>query len=124
MADRLYQNRTYHLQPGRTVLEGYVSLDGSGDQDTLAMPGVQIVDHGSTGEYTINLQDKYYALIGLEIGIGKATDAGVRWQLSASDVQSAKTLGLTFFNMSSPSSKADPVSCTLFLRIVLDSNSA
>lgn len=86
-------NRQFHrlqaLQKEVKKLQLKITTDGSADVSSISGTGIASVSH-SSNTYTITLDDKYNDLLMVSAISGVAAN----FSISASDVQSAKTIDL------------------------------
>jgi hypothetical protein len=79
------------------------------------------VAKASTGKYTLTLADKVQKLISVDADIMKSALLNVKPQWAHEDVNGTKVINLWFYTVDrSPNVLADPVSCTLWLRVELE----
>ncbi len=120
MADRLFENRIFTMANDTVMLHYEAPLDASGVVGTVVRgAGIASVAKSSLGNYLITLEDAYNFYLGIEIEFLKATDAEVRYQVSAEDVDGAKTINIKIFDLQSPSNAVNPVSCQMRMTIHL-----
>lgn len=113
---------TYPVQhsgeAGVTTLFLEAVLDASGDVSSyVRQKGIATLATAATGTYTLTLRDTWNKFLGCRILFKKATDIAVRYQISAEDVDGAKTITILFRNLSSPSGAANPVSCSIYVEV-------
>ena len=91
MANRNY-NRLQALEKEIKDLHVSVNIGAAGAPTLVRRLGIESIARNSAGLYTITLQDKYNDLVSVDISQQVAAAEDLKFQLAASDVQSAKTI--------------------------------
>jgi len=124
---RNWANRTFSGENNRVVLEYKTTLDASGDPTASATThtrGITSLARGTTGSYVVTLAEAYNKLLGLEIFFEKTTDPNIRWYLHSETVASTRLLNLRFAAFGSPTVAANPVSCKIYIKIIVKQGAA
>lgn len=82
---------------GIVTVEGYFLPNGSSAiaASSVVAPGVASVAHaGSTGKYTLTLNEKYVRLLSAQFSVQRSADTWTHVTLGAVDVTGAKTIGI------------------------------
>lgn len=110
----------------RTGEEGLIhlfleaTLDSSGDVSAYTRRGgIATLVTAATGVYTLTLRQQYNKFLGCRILFRKATDIAVKYQITAEDVDGAKTISILFTNLSSPADNANPVSASIYIEVLV-----
>jgi hypothetical protein len=90
MANRRFEQFKYSLIKKQTEIEGVIALAADASVSSTNIPGASAAKT-DTGEYTITLQDKYPACMGIYCSIGE-NDEAIWAKPGAADVSSAKTV--------------------------------
>jgi hypothetical protein len=91
MANRNF-NRKQALEKEVKDLYAEVAIGSSGAPTLTKGLGVASVERTGTGEYTVTLEDAYNRLMHVNVSHEAASAEDITAQVSASDVQSAKTI--------------------------------
>jgi len=123
MAKNFTATRRYSKAGMPVVLEGIVTLDGSGDPtSSTAIKGMTIT-HPGTGDYELLLDDKYQSLLSCSCIVLKSSISDTVPQFGATAVSTTRVVDLLFFS-SAAQAAANPVSCSLSIKLVLEASSA
>lgn len=90
MANRRFEQFQYSLIKKKTEIEGVIALAADASVSSTNIPGASAAKT-DTGEYTVTLEDKYSALMGIYCSIGE-NDEAIWAKPGAADVSSAKTV--------------------------------
>lgn len=93
MASRNF-HRTQALEPEVKTLFATVTIGSSGAVTSTVSAGVSSVAKSATGRYTVTLQDKYVRLLHVSVTHLNSTSEDLQWQVTAEDVDVAKTVAL------------------------------
>lgn len=106
MANRSF-NRIQHLEKEVKVLNLKIVTDGSADVSSISGEGFSSASHAAN-VYTINLQDKFPSLLGINV----ISKTACNFKLNSEDVSSAKQVII----QASASNTSSVIYVTLFLK--------
>jgi hypothetical protein len=119
MANRRFEQFCYSLIKKKTEIEGVISLAADASVISVDIPGADAVKT-TTGVYTITLQDKYSACMGVYTQIAE-TAQNLEAKPGAVDVTSARTVVVnTKVNGTNTDATA---TCKIYVKIVLRNSS-
>lgn len=124
--NRFYNQFYYSLEKGKCSLFGQAAIGAAGAATISAVKskGIASIAKGTTGQYTVTLQDKYVDLFMVHAHFLGATDPGVAYVYTVSqDVSGAKTVVIQCVDAAGAA--VDPASgSTMMIEFVLKSSTA
>lgn len=124
---------TYGLRAGTTIVQGNIPIGSNGAVGTVNIKGITSVVKNSTGDYTVNFDEKYLGLVGASsvVETGTAGADGYTVQLVDSSfltggyetVNSGDGyIGLQVLNTAG--SLASPINCKVWVNFFLKTSEA